>query len=316
VAKRRKPKRGLRYTLNRGTANSPPRLNPAELLLELISDRDLNTSRERAGVIQNYHTQLFYELEGQRAAHKDEIRSALQSVPGISVDVTRWCRQIQCRYAVSPLSCIGSMRISGRFNYGDDLDSRFPRFPALYVAEDRATAHCEMFQISSSDTGKLSTAALNLHAEASIAAYALSGTVSQVFDLTQASNLAAFLTVTKGFKLSAELRKMEQSWRIGHRDVAALPEQLMNTFMDPDWRTFPMYADIPANSQVFGNLLAEAGFEGVLYPSIRNRGGRALALFPRNFRNSTSKVWVNDPPPGARCVELSATSCDELEVEM
>src|SRR5690606_11177438 len=149
----------------------PPRLNPAELLLEYVTGSDLARSRAQAARLQAYHKQLFYETEGQRAAHADEIRAALQSIPAVAVSVNDWCRQVSAKYALSPLSCKGSLKRSGRFNYGDDLDGRFPRFPALYLADSRATAHCEMFQIRS-ETGRLTAAELNLQPSSSIAVYA------------------------------------------------------------------------------------------------------------------------------------------------
>lgn len=119
MAKRPKKKRKLNYRFHRGDAL---RLNPAELLLEHVSDLDLARSRSHGTRLATYHTKVFYELEGQRAAHADEIRAALQSVPSISVAVDDWCRQVKALYALSPLSCAGSLISSGRFNYGSDLD--------------------------------------------------------------------------------------------------------------------------------------------------------------------------------------------------
>jgi hypothetical protein len=311
MAKRpRKKKQKLKFHLHRG---EPQRLNPAELLLEHVSDIDLARSRSHGSRLAAYNTQIFYELEGQRAAHADEIRSALQSVPEISVAVDDWCRQIKALYALSPLSCAGSLVSSGRFNYGNDLDHRFPRFPALYIAENRATAHCEMFQIPAELTGRLSAEDMNFQPSQSIAAYSLAGTVQQVFDVTRPENLAAFMEVTRDFSLSTELRKMERSFGIPPRQVAQTPEQLMSTLSDPNWRAYPMYADVPANSQVLGSLLQDAGFEGVLYNSVRRAGGRAMAVFPRMFRNSTSVIRVLGAPPQARDTVLNAATCRDIE---
>lgn len=310
MPKRPKKKRGLRYRLSKGEA---PRLSPAELLLEHVSDVDLARSRSHGTRIAAYNTQLFYELEGQRAAHAEEIRAALQSIPGISISVDDWCRQVKARYALSPLSCAGSLISSGRFNYGNDLDSRFPRFPALYIAEDRATAHCEMFQIATESSGRLSAEEMNFQPSQSIAAYALAGTVHQVFDLTRAENLAPFMEVTRGFTLSSELRKMEKAFGIPARHVAQTPEQLMATVMDPNWRSYPMYADIPANSQILGSLLQDAGFEAVIYNSVRLAGGRAMAVFPRSFPNSTSMVRIRGAPDQARLTVLVSQTCKESE---
>ena len=311
MAKRPKKKRKLSYRFSSGET---PRLNPAELLLEHVSDIDLARSRSHGTRIAAYNTQLFYELEGQRAAHAEEVRASLQSIPGISVSVDDWCRQVKSRYALSPLSCAGSLISSGRFNYGNDLDTRFPRFPALYIAEDRATAHCEMFQIATDVPGRLSAEQMNFQPSQSIANYALAGTVHQVFDLTRTESLAPFMEVTRHFTLSTELRKMERAFGIPTRQVAQTPEQLMVTLMDRDWRTYPMYADVPANSQILGSLLQDAGFEAVLYNSVRLAGGRAMAVFPRAFRNSTSMVRVLGAPDQARHTLLNSQTCDEIGI--
>jgi hypothetical protein len=310
MAKRPKKRRKLSYRFRRGESL---RLNPAELLLEHVSDVDLARARSHGLRLATYHTKLFYELEGQRAAHADEIRAALQSVKGISVSVDDWCRQIKAIYALSPLSCAGSLISSGRFNYGNDLDSRFPRFAALYIAENRATAHCEMFQIAAEQSGKMSVEDMNFQPRQSIAAYSLAGTVHQVFDLTRPENLAPFMEVTKGFVLSTEMRQMERAFGIPARRVAQTPEQLMTTIRDPDWRAYPMYADVPANSQVLGSLLQDAGFEAVLYESVRLGRGRAMAVFPRTFPNSVSVIRVLDAPTQAAYTVLNAETCKEIQ---
>lgn len=200
-----------------------------------------------------------------------------------------------------------------RLNYGNDLDTRFPRFPAFYIAENRATAHSEMFQLTTEPTGKLSAEEMNFQPSQSIAAYALAGTVHQVFDLTKPENLAPFLEMTKSFTISSEMRRMEKHNALAARQVAQTPEQLMQTLMDPDWRAYPMYADIPANSQVLGSLLQDAGFEAVLYDSVRRAGGRAMAIFPRCLSSSTSSIRVLGAPPLARCTELTAATYKDME---
>jgi hypothetical protein len=298
------------YRISRGHIPTP---SPGELLLEHVTDEDFFKIRQHGKSLNAYHNQLFYELEGQRAAAAAQIRSALQSIPAISVCVDGWCRQVRTRYALAPLCCVGSLQQSGRFNYAKDLDSRFPRFPSLYIAEDRATAHCEMFQISGREPFNFSVAEMNFQPEASIAAYSLRGQVAQVFDLTKEDNLLPFLEATQGFTISADLRKLEKAWGIGTRSVASTPTQLISTFMDKAWRAFPMYADIPANSQVFGRLLMDAGFEGVLYRSVRQEGGRALAIFTRNLAQSSTYVQVHDAPPHAKHTRVSKENYLALE---
>ena len=43
--------------------------------------------------------------------------------------------------------------------------------------------------------------------------------------------------------------------------------RLTDSLLDPNWRMWPMQFDVPATSQVFGQLVAQAGIEGIVYPS-------------------------------------------------
>lgn len=293
-----------------------PKLSPGELLFEQINDEDLARSQRHGRNSRRYNSRFFWELEAQREQSKEAINAALQSVPGITVNVDGWCRAMKARYFLSPLSCIGSMRVSGRFNFGADVDenNRFPAFPALYIAENRATAHCEMVGYTEPDgvhRGEvLSGEALALMRDTSITLAAISGHVSNVFDLTDDKNLKSFIEETRDFKFTSDFRKFERELGFKPIQIARSSKELLGTFMDPSWRTFPMYLDLPANSQVFGKLLMAAGFEGVLYRSMRT-DGRALAIYPRCFAASSSVVKIVDPLPSAVCTELnSATHMD------
>jgi hypothetical protein len=107
---------------------------------------------------------------------------------------------------------------------------------------------------------------------------------------------------------------MERAFGIPARQVAQTPEQLLATVMDQNWRSYPMYADIPANSQILGSLLQDAGFEAVLYNSVRRGGGRAMAVFPRTFPNSTSMVRVLGAPDQARHTLLTSQTCGDIGI--
>jgi hypothetical protein len=90
-------------------------------------------------------------------------------------------------------------------------------------------------------------------------------------------------------------------------------QELFITFMAENWREYPSVWNTPANPQLFGHLIAQAGFEGVLFCSTRT-GQRNLALFPRLFKESGSSVQVVNPPSTAVCTELSARTYADLEI--
>lgn len=309
---RHRNKKQLNFRVRQGQF---PSLSPGELLLEQISNEHLLAIRGRAEKVREYHAKAFYELEAQRATHKEIITKALQSVPGTTINIDGWCRAIKLRYVNTPLSCTGSLKQSGRFNYGADIDeqARFTPFPALYIASDRATAHCEMFGYTEQEPiNGLTSEALALQPAISIVYLALSGTVNNVFDLQQKSILKPFLEATKKFKMTSSLRKLERKLGMRPMQVANTAALLMRSFMEKEWRAFPMHVDIPANSQIFARLVLMAGFEGIRYESTRT-GKDALAIFPRNFRNSTSIIRVTDAPPESKCTVLNGETWGDAE---
>jgi hypothetical protein len=62
----------------------------------------------------------------------------------------------------------------------------------------------------------------------------------------------------------------------------------------------PMQFDVPANCQLFGDLVASAGIEAILYPS-KLTGSECLAIFPQNF-SGDSYVALDDPAPSTDVV--------------
>lgn len=60
-----------------------------------------------------------------------------------------------------------------------------------------------------------------------------------------------------------------------------------------NWRYLPVQHSIPATCQVFGNLVRQAGFEGILYDSIRTKR-QCVALFPKNFSEEGTDLEAID----------------------
>lgn len=94
--------------------------------------------------------------------------------------------------------------------------------------------------------------------------------------------------------------------------LVTTPTKLRETLLAPGWRGMPAQFEVPANSQIIGCLLIEAGFEGILYPSSKGKG-LCIALFPEVLINSESYVELIDPVPahlGHR--RLDSTTCQAL----
>jgi hypothetical protein len=124
---------------------SRPRARAA--ILDAFTARDLEVWATRSTDVQAYYDRVYYDLERRRAAHYDELCSALRAVPGIEVAVDRWVRVTDWRWNLAPLSAAGSIKaLGGRFNIGSDLDrARGLAFPCLYLARDVETAYREYF---------------------------------------------------------------------------------------------------------------------------------------------------------------------------
>jgi len=306
VAKGRKP-RSLRFNVYRSRGAEPPRTPTGELLLEYFSDHELLAWRARGEDIQKYHYLWYFELESQRASVQAQILEALSTVPGISIELAGWGRSVTYKYSATPLSCVGSLKwVGGRFNYGIDIDSsRFPPFPALCLAEDMETGMREMQGLTRETTrAGLTASELNLCAKDGVAWIAVSGHVSNIFNLTHAEGLKGIVQVLSKFQVSKRVRDAESKLRANPLKLVATTEQLFVSVMTESWREFPTLVSTPSNSQLLGHLLSFAGFEGVLYSSTRT-GKKNLALFTRQFHNSSSIVCAIAPPEAATQCELS-----------
>ncbi len=276
-------------------------------ILDAFTARDLEVWATRSTDVQAYYDRVYYDLERQRAAHYDELCSALRAVPGTEVTVNRWARVTDWRWNLAPLSAAGSIKaIGGRFNIGRDLDrARGQAFPCLYLAHDVETAYREYFgaPLSTLST-KLTLGEFALRREISFTTFSLKGRLDQVFDLRERSGLASFMKITSKFNVSNDTKKFARSAGLplpSPRLIIRTPHELQKRLLTHPsvWRLEPQMFGIPATSQIFGRFIRDAGFEAVLYPS-QQGGETCLAVFPENFSASTSRIEViGDVPPGA-----------------
>lgn len=262
------------------------------LILDKFTHDDLKAWRRRANDLDNYNVQLFYHLQAQRQIHNDSLIAALKSSTHVSMNAEQWVRIVDFKYADNPLSPKGSLINGGRFNIGSDLE-KFPSFPALYVGEDEATVRSERFGTPKIANG-LQDHELALRKLPSFGFLNLKVNLGCVFDLTQIANLRAFSDIIRKFSTTKELRALAR--KLGqHATLVHNERELHKTFLHPEWRHYPTQYEIPANPQVFGNLVNAAKFAGVLYPSVRAVGKKCIAVFPQNF-SDTDYVELSDAP--------------------
>lgn len=279
-----------------------------KVLLDKFSTLDMAAWQRREEDFQAFHIGLFYYLEGKRALHHKILCEVLNDSKPVSIKVDDWCRTVDYQYSLAPLSSIGSMKMGGRFNIGGDIDPQsFPPFPALYIAEDYEAAYAEKFgttvhpEVANGLTGH----ELALRKPASFSSVKLRLDINNVFDLTRAVNLKHFVQLISSYKMPANLVTIAKRLGIKPPYLVKDVAQLRKVLLDKRWKHHPTQLEIPANSQVFGRLLRDSGFQGVLYPSTKATGKNCIALFTENISGSDSFVELMDTPPaGVKCTKL------------
>ncbi len=243
-----------------------------------------------------YHWLLYAILAHQRTAAASEIRKALLGAADGPFLFSKWRRIVDYEYCLHPLSTVGSVlgEVGGRFNIGRIDESKFPTFPALYLASTNETAMIEKFG-QSDDSEGLSDLDFALRSADSFTSVAVSGTLETVIDLRRPERLQPLLDIFGSFYLTEELYRRAKKLRLTRPVVVKTMEHLMTTLMAKNWRQEPILWDVPSGAQIFGQLVRAAGIEGIIWPSVRG-DDKCLAVFPENV-SGKSYVQLDDEPP-------------------
>lgn len=204
------------------------------------------------------------------------------------------------RYSKKPLSAYGStIGAGGRFNTGNAADNVAPSaFPALYIAENGRVAHREFFGMNASDRRGLSPKELTRLSDRDYVSTQVNGVLHKIVDISNSGKLAGIAAVLSKFSVSDDIQELAVKAGIRPRSLVLSVDQLVATLQEVKWRGWPTQFGIPSNSQVFGKLVWEAGYDGILFRSTK-RGGRCLAIYPQNFAHGDSAVWLaGNAPPG------------------
>lgn len=280
-----------------------PRILPGEsplnlLTLDRFSEADLDKWLGLSEKLDELARTLYFAVEPERIRRQDELIDALNQKPAAPADFEGWVRVVDTRWTLSPLSSIGSLKAcGGRFNIGSDVlsSSRSP-FPALYVGENLETAYRERFQMEQGDTvGGLTAEELALGASTS--SYRVRGHVERVFDASSLAALSPIAKVLAKFKMPAEaaaiakLLKMRRASDMMIRNASSLRTALLVS----NWRVWPVQYELPAPSQIFGDLVRAAGYEAIRYRSTKSRSGYCMAVLSGNIGSDRTFVELMDP---------------------
>jgi len=304
VARRKGGKKSLRQVTHKNNSFN----------LDKFSQADLRTWQRMSDSLEEYHVGLFYYLEGLRQLHHNDLCKALRSATPAKITMLRWVRIVDYKHSLEPLSSKGSLVKGGRFNIGNDIDpGKFPSFPALYIAKNYDTAYLEKFGEPDSIRGDvLSGHELALRKPSSFSSLNISGQLNNLFDLSQPANLRAFGKIISKFKMPTELKVLANTLGIKPPWLISKSSLLKQNLMATNWREWPAQFQIPANPQVFGRLVMDAGFDGVLYQSTR-ANSKCMAIFPSNIDGSDSYVELADEPPnGIIYTRLDTNSSRDL----
>lgn len=297
-------KKGGRGPFSRGPKPGASRrkkkssISQVQILLESGTLESIRAAKKRTDDFLKYHWHYYGELARQRNVFQDAIRNALLKNCTSNYKIQHWQRAVKYKYGLHPFSTVGSLRfIGGRFNVGHDINSELPSFPALYLAQDKDTALQEHLgqEPLPKDLG-LTPKEMALTNPTSETIVSVSGQLDKVFDLTSARHLKTLVAIIKNFKLSQSLREEAKSLGIERPEVIRNEAQLKDSLLAPNWREYPAAFDIPANTQIFGHLIYQAGIEGILYPS-KFTGKLCLTVFPHNFYQTESFLGLDDEGP-------------------
>lgn len=279
---------------------APQPLFPLDL--DTFSIEELEAWQIEKEKILRYHWDLYSALAYERAKMGDHLRTALLEAGNKRFEFNGWQRQVRYQFTLSPFSPKGSLiEPGGRFNIPQINPDQIPPFPALYIAEDKETTLQEAGQ-GAKKKGPLSSLDLALIRKESITIVAVKGCLGSFIDLSKPQSLKKFLNLIKNFSIPARLLQEAKQLKIQSPIQVKNLETLMKTLLEPNWRVMPMQFDIPANCQIFGQMVAHAGIEGILYPS-KFTGKKCLAIFPHNF-NSESFIAVDGEFPAEAIARL------------
>lgn len=292
----------------------PPNKKPKTefILLDQFSVEDIRRFKEFQNEILKFHWDFYSSLAYQRSKITDKIKEVLLDAAEKSFSFSKWQRVVTYKYALEPFSVMGSLiDPGGRFNIGDINPSQFPSFSALYLAGDKDTALQELLSQKIASGQESRALDLALANPTSIASISLSGSLDSVINLRRPESLLSFVNLLKDFSIPDYIKMAAKKIGLSDPELVQTVPKLMDALLNPNWREWPMQFDVPASSQIFGQLVADADIEGILYTS-KFTGKDCLAVFPQNFESSSFIQLDDEAPVGIKTRRLDAKVWDEF----
>ncbi|MDR3491867.1 MAG: RES family NAD+ phosphorylase [Gammaproteobacteria bacterium] len=260
-------------------------------LLDSVPPRAIKTWIKLHDNVIDYTAEHFAYFAHRRSQVMEQLKQSLLDNT-TSFEFNGWRRIVSQQFSNTPLSTIGSIKSfpGGRFNIGVIDIERFPQFAALYLAEDTTTAFLEMTGLKSENVTDGLTAK-ELAVAGNFSSFVIRGKLFTVLDLTNPESLQEFCTHLKGIQLPFYYTKKAAQLKIPTMLPIKNLSELRKTLLLENWRLMPMQFDVPANSQVLGQIAHSAGIEAILYPSVKTNK-KALAIYPENFADSDASIEI------------------------
>ena len=293
-----KSKRRHKKSKKQSSSRSPKKL----ILLERTSVVEIKKFKEFGEYYLRFHSDYYSTLAIQRSQVQNELKKALMEATSRNFEFSEWKRIVRLKYSNKPLSVEGSIKsIGGRFNIGDISSPLVTRFPSLYLAEDFYTAIKEVLSQGEKSADEVYTFALAN--KESFTSVSLRGRLDFIIDLNKPEKLQTFVDLIKNFTvpdyITLAAKKLNEKI-----DLIKTAQGLVNALLIHNWRDWPMLFDIPTASQIFGELVANAGIDGILYPS-KQTEKNCLAVFPQNFDTPDSYIELeHETAPEVRIKRL------------
>ena len=270
------------------------------LELDRFTTQDLQKWEQASANLDQLWDSLYFGVEPERRKLRHQLIEAIKGVGHTALQLDHWVRIVTYQYSLEPLTCAGSLQaLGGRFNAGYELDANTMRpWPALYIAQNRETAFREKFQLASGeDVDGLTPQDLSLEGTVSHTTVFVNGQLNRVFDMTAFTSLISVAKVLSKIKLPSDVAALARKLKFDSNTFLMVKtgQQLFNAAVKQNWRVLPTQFGLPAPSQILAQLIRNAGYEAILYPSSKG-SGKCLAVFPTNLGDSSFVQLVDLAP--------------------
>ena len=246
-------------------SRSAPRKKGSQAVPHTLDQFSLNDLRHwnRANRdIEEYQLRVYHELEAQRQLNKKEIFGALKDAKHSKpLQLDRWSRMLDFHI---PTSCLLSAAFA--VSVVDSISARTSESPHLsrtIIAEDADTAFREYYGMERSEQrNDLTPLDLALTPKRSFACVNVSGTATNVLDITDASRLKALAAIFATFRIDPRLKKLLRRTSLKPMEIVRDPKTLLRSIQIQRWRELGMQLGIRQTRKSSGGLRSKPDMTG------------------------------------------------------